>query len=60
MGSPERIAEEIVRISAEGYLGAALSFVNYTNELPFFCERVLPLLESAGLRGKPEDAHGNE
>ena len=34
----------------QGYRGAALSFVNYLDELPFFCERVLPLLRQAGLR----------
>lgn len=37
-------------ISAQGYEGIALSFVNYTQELPFFCDRVLPLLRQAGLR----------
>jgi FMNH2-dependent dimethyl sulfone monooxygenase len=50
IGTPERIAEEIAAIAAEGYAGAALSFVNYTDELPFFCARVLPLLRQAGLR----------
>lgn len=50
VGSPERIADEIGRIAAAGYLGAGLSFVNYTAELPFFCERVLPLLGQRGLR----------
>jgi alkanesulfonate monooxygenase SsuD/methylene tetrahydromethanopterin reductase-like flavin-dependent oxidoreductase (luciferase family) len=55
VGSPEHIAEEILRISSQGYSGAALSFVNCTDELPFFCERVLPLLESSGLRTKPSD-----
>lgn len=50
IGTPERIAGEIAAIAAEGYAGAALSFVNYTAELPFFCARVLPLLRQAGLR----------
>jgi alkanesulfonate monooxygenase SsuD/methylene tetrahydromethanopterin reductase-like flavin-dependent oxidoreductase (luciferase family) len=50
IGTPERIAEEIVAIAGQGYAGAALSFVNYTAELPFFCDRVLPLLRRAGLR----------
>lgn len=50
VGSPERIAADLVRIAGEGYAGAALSFVNYRDELPFFCERVLPLLRDAGLR----------
>jgi alkanesulfonate monooxygenase SsuD/methylene tetrahydromethanopterin reductase-like flavin-dependent oxidoreductase (luciferase family) len=50
VGTPEQIADEIIAIAAQGYAGAALSFVNYTAELPFFCDRVLPLLQRAGLR----------
>lgn len=50
IGTPERIAREIAAIAEAGYAGAALSFVNYTAELPFFCARVLPLLRRAGLR----------
>lgn len=50
VGTPERIVEDLVRIAGQGYAGAALSFVNYTAELPFFCDRVLPLLRQAGLR----------
>jgi len=50
VGSPRRIAELISAVSEQGYAGAALSFVNYRDELPFFCERVLPLLSEAGLR----------
>jgi alkanesulfonate monooxygenase SsuD/methylene tetrahydromethanopterin reductase-like flavin-dependent oxidoreductase (luciferase family) len=50
IGTPERIAEVIGRISAEGWEGMALSFVNYTDELPNFCAGVLPLLREAGLR----------
>jgi alkanesulfonate monooxygenase SsuD/methylene tetrahydromethanopterin reductase-like flavin-dependent oxidoreductase (luciferase family) len=50
VGTPERIAEDIIRINRQGYAGIALSFVNYTYELPFFCDRVLPLLRDAGLR----------
>ena len=42
--------DELLRIAAEGYEGAALSFVNYSYELPHFCDRVLPLLRQAGLR----------
>ena len=39
-----------IRISNEGYAGSALTFVNYNYELPFFCDRVLPLMKQAGLR----------
>ena len=50
VGTPERIVDDISRIAAEGYEGAALSFVNYVDELPFFCARVLPLMRETGLR----------
>ncbi|MGV8937749.1 MAG: LLM class flavin-dependent oxidoreductase [Allorhizobium sp.] len=50
IGTPEKIVEEMVAISEQGYSGIALSFVNYTYELPYFCDRVLPLLKAAGLR----------
>ena len=40
----------MLAISAQGYYGIALSFVNYLYELPFFCDRVLPLMREAGLR----------
>jgi alkanesulfonate monooxygenase SsuD/methylene tetrahydromethanopterin reductase-like flavin-dependent oxidoreductase (luciferase family) len=50
IGTPESIAEEMIAISGQGYAGIALSFVNYTQELPFFCDRVLPILRRAGYR----------
>ena len=50
IGSPRRIVELLAAIAAQGYEGAALSFVNYREELPSFCERVLPLMREAGLR----------
>ena len=50
VGRPERIAEEIIAMRKLGLAGATISFVNFNEELPFFIERVLPLLEQAGLR----------
>ena len=50
MGTPERIVETLAAIAAQGYAGAALTFVNYNDELPFFCDHVLPLMQQAGLR----------
>lgn len=50
VGTPEKIADDMAAIAACGYQGIALSFVNYTQELPFFCDRVLPLLKQRGLR----------
>ncbi|MBN9511230.1 MAG: LLM class flavin-dependent oxidoreductase [Alphaproteobacteria bacterium] len=51
VGSPRRIAEELVRIAEAGFAGVALSFVDYLRELPYFVAEVLPLLREAGLRG---------
>lgn len=50
VGTPDSIAAEMIAIADKGYEGIALSFVNYTQELPYFCDRVLPLLERAGYR----------
>jgi dimethylsulfone monooxygenase len=51
IGGPDRIAAEIVKMHETGFSGATLSFVNFNEELPFFVDRVLPLLRQAGLRG---------
>ena len=49
VGTPERIAEQLVAIHRVGFGGTTLSFVNFKNELPFFIDRVMPLLREAGL-----------
>jgi FMNH2-dependent dimethyl sulfone monooxygenase len=50
VGTPEKIASQIVKIHSAGFAGTTLSFVNYLDELPFFVERVFPLLREAGIR----------
>jgi alkanesulfonate monooxygenase SsuD/methylene tetrahydromethanopterin reductase-like flavin-dependent oxidoreductase (luciferase family) len=50
VGTPEKIVEDMLAIADQGYSGIALSFVNYTHELAYFCDRVLPLMRKAGLR----------
>jgi len=50
VGTPEHIAAEMIRMHAAGFAGTALSFIDYLGELPFFAERVLPLLIEAGIR----------
>ena len=50
IGTPDKIAGEITKIATEGWSGAALSFLNYTDEMPFFIKEVLPLLKEAGLK----------
>lgn len=50
VGSPERIVDEMIKIHRLGFAGTTVKFVNYRDELPFFVERVLPLMRQAGLR----------
>jgi dimethylsulfone monooxygenase len=50
MGDPDHVAGELVRLAEAGLRGIAVSFVNYLDELPYFCAEVVPRLERAGLR----------
>jgi alkanesulfonate monooxygenase SsuD/methylene tetrahydromethanopterin reductase-like flavin-dependent oxidoreductase (luciferase family) len=50
IGTPRKIAEEMVEMSEVGFAGTTVSFVNFRDELPYFIETVLPLLREAGLR----------
>ncbi len=51
IGTPADIAEQMVEMSAAGFAGTTVSFVNFARELPYFCAEVLPRLQAAGLRG---------
>ncbi len=50
VGTPDRIAEELTVISQAGVRGIGLSFVNFLDEVPYFCDEVLPRLQRAGVR----------
>jgi dimethylsulfone monooxygenase len=50
IGTPEIVAEELSKLHEAGLAGTTLSFFDFTAELPFFIERVLPLLKQRGLR----------
>ncbi len=50
IGTPYRIAEEMVRMSQVGFAGTTISFVNFATELPYFIDTVMPLLREAKLR----------
>src|ERR1700759_4432493 len=52
VGTPDKVAEELATISEAGVRGIGLSFVNFLNEVPYFCDEVLPRLERAGVRTK--------
>ena len=55
VGTPDRVAEELANISKAGMRGIAVSFVNYLNEVPYFCDEVLPRLERFGVRDMASD-----
>jgi len=50
VGTPEHIASEMVKMHGVGFAGTTVSFVNFKDELPYFLDKVLPLLREAGLR----------
>jgi FMNH2-dependent dimethyl sulfone monooxygenase len=49
-GNPEQVAEGLAALKAQGIDCINLVFCNYVSELRFFVDRVLPLLQQAGLR----------
>jgi alkanesulfonate monooxygenase SsuD/methylene tetrahydromethanopterin reductase-like flavin-dependent oxidoreductase (luciferase family) len=52
VGTPDKVADELALLSRAGMRGAAVSFVNFLDELPYFRDEVLPRLERLGLREK--------
>jgi len=50
VGDPDAVAQRLASLSKAGLRGIGVSFVNYINELPYFCTEVLPRLERMGLR----------
>ena len=52
IGDPDEVAGALADLSKAGLTGIAISLVNYVDELPYFCDEVLPRLERLGLREK--------
>ena len=50
IGSPDDVARDLAAICAAGITGIGFSFVNYLDDLPYFCAEVIPRLERLGLR----------
>ncbi len=50
IGTPEKIVDQLLQLKAAGCDGIQLCFFDYVSELAYFGERVIPLLEQAGLR----------
>ena len=49
-GDADDVAKSLAELSTAGLTGVAVSLINYADELPFFCDEVLPRLERAGIR----------
>ena len=50
IGTPDEVARTLRQMAEAGFAGSTIAFVDYTNELPYFCDEVLPRLERMGLR----------
>jgi len=50
IGDADDVAAELAKISAAGFIGTTITFVNYVDEFPYFRDEVLPRLERLGLR----------
>jgi FMNH2-dependent dimethyl sulfone monooxygenase len=53
VGTPEQVTDKLLELSGTGIDGTLITMVDYNSELPYWNERVMPLLEQAGLR-KPK------
>jgi alkanesulfonate monooxygenase SsuD/methylene tetrahydromethanopterin reductase-like flavin-dependent oxidoreductase (luciferase family) len=51
VGTPDDVASELAALSAAGFAGTSVAFLDYLKEIPFFIAEVLPRLERLGLRG---------
>ncbi|MDD7939456.1 LLM class flavin-dependent oxidoreductase [Actinomycetospora lutea] len=54
VGTPDEVADEIARYARAGFAGMTLAFLDYTAELPYLAQEVLPRLERLGVR-RPRD-----
>ncbi len=50
IGDPDAVAQQMAQLAAAGLTGVGISFVNYLDELPYFCAEILPRLARVGLR----------
>jgi FMNH2-dependent dimethyl sulfone monooxygenase len=50
IGTPEQVTDQLLNLSGTGIDGTLISMVDYNQELPYWNERMMPLLEQAGLR----------
>jgi alkanesulfonate monooxygenase SsuD/methylene tetrahydromethanopterin reductase-like flavin-dependent oxidoreductase (luciferase family) len=56
VGDPDFVAQQLADLSKAGLTGIGVSLVNYAQELPFFCDEVLPRLVRMGVRDGVRDS----
>jgi dimethylsulfone monooxygenase len=56
VGTPEQIVERFVQLNNAGCDGVQVNFYDFLPDLEYFGSRVIPLMESAGLRVKAKKA----
>ena len=49
VGTPEQVADGLISLKHTGFSGSTLSFLNYTQEFPYFRDHVMPILREKGL-----------
>jgi FMNH2-dependent dimethyl sulfone monooxygenase len=54
LGDADEVAGGLAAISAAGFDGVAINFVNFNDEFPFFRDEILPRLERLGVRAPLE------
>jgi dimethylsulfone monooxygenase len=50
IGTLEQVTDQLLKLSGTGIDGTLISMVDYNQELPYRNERMMPLLDQAGLR----------
>jgi alkanesulfonate monooxygenase SsuD/methylene tetrahydromethanopterin reductase-like flavin-dependent oxidoreductase (luciferase family) len=50
VGTPEDVVDVLVKLHKAGFDGATITTLNFLDDLPIIIDRVLPLMEQAGLR----------
>ena len=50
VGTADQVTDKLLELSRTGVDGTLISLVDYNAELPYWNEKVMPLLEQAGLR----------
>lgn len=50
VGTPEQVAQGLIALHHAGFRGTTLSFLDYSEEFPYFRDEVLPILKAHNIR----------